>query len=287
MTAFKTMLSDEARFLGKKSRPSQVAARWAQPDQEKSEAAMRQTEPADQRGGAESLHLASFEDQAEPYSLQWFLGVEERRYGRRSRWLPELLEFGKHDGETVLGLGEGLGTDWLQFARHGAHVICCQPKGGDLALVRKNFELRGVAGRFLQAAPAHLPLPSESVDVVCVNGLLNRHPEPERVAAELFRVLKPGGKALAIVPARCYPWVRWLRKTPPAPRSQTFSRRQLLKLFPQFAEHNVHKRHLRRRDYRWACRWLPRPLLERLIGEFFVLRCFKPVRVAEALRLAA
>src|SRR5262245_13530296 len=62
-------------------------------------------------------------DSAEPYSLQWFLGIEALRHGRYAKWLPSALEFSKHAGETLLGVGTGLGTDWVQYARNGASVI--------------------------------------------------------------------------------------------------------------------------------------------------------------------
>src|SRR5262245_24590885 len=39
---------------------------------------------------------------AEPYTLQWFLDIENQRHGRRGRWIPRLLEFSKHQGETLL-----------------------------------------------------------------------------------------------------------------------------------------------------------------------------------------
>src|SRR5438552_4907666 len=42
---------------------------------------------------------------AEPYSLQWFLTIEDQRHNRRGRWIPRLLEFSKHNGDTLLGLG--------------------------------------------------------------------------------------------------------------------------------------------------------------------------------------
>src|SRR5262249_46852513 len=48
---------------------------------------------------------------AEPYTLQWFLDIEGQRHGRYGRWIPRLLEFTKHAGETLLGIGQGLGTD--------------------------------------------------------------------------------------------------------------------------------------------------------------------------------
>src|SRR6266704_3693028 len=52
-------------------------------------------------------------DTIEPFSLQWFLDVEHQRHQRHARWLPSALEFDKHSGETLLGLGTGLGTDWV------------------------------------------------------------------------------------------------------------------------------------------------------------------------------
>src|SRR5207245_6412006 len=99
-----------------------------------------------------SRHL---EEATEAYSLQWFLNIEAQRHTRQGRWIPRLMEFAKHSGETLLGLGNGLGTDWLQYARDGARVVGCSPSAPDLALVRRNFELRGLGGRFLQAEAAN------------------------------------------------------------------------------------------------------------------------------------
>ncbi len=91
-------------------------------------------------------------DKAEPYSLQWFQNIEALRHGRRGRWLPRLLEFNKHPGETLLCLGHGLGTDWVQYALHGASVVVCSPSHSQLGLVRRNFELR----KLPRAVPACL-----------------------------------------------------------------------------------------------------------------------------------
>src|SRR5438309_1835600 len=46
-------------------------------------------------------------DQPEPYSLQWFLDIEKQRHCRHGQWIPKLLEFAKHPGERLLGLGHG------------------------------------------------------------------------------------------------------------------------------------------------------------------------------------
>jgi SAM-dependent methyltransferase len=231
---------------------------------------------------------------AEPYSLQWFLEAESVRYGRHGRWLPRLLEFGKHSGESLLGLGDGLGADWVQYARCGAEVTACSTSAETLALVRRNFELRGLTGQFVHADPAKLPLESASVDVVCVQELLPTAPDPAALVEEIYRVLKPGGKVLMVTPAlrdaqfwsRCFfPWRDWFRR--PAPPRGGTTRRRLRSLFSRFTEHRIHKRHLRRSESPYLLRWLPLPVLERLMGQFLVLKAFKPLSAAMSLQIAA
>jgi SAM-dependent methyltransferase len=232
---------------------------------------------------------------SEPYSLQWFLEIESQRHGRRGSWIPRLLEFAKHGGETLLGLGDGLGTDWIQYARHGAHVIVCTSAADQLALVRRNFDLRGLPGRFLAARPSCLPLEAASIDVVSLSGLLDEVADPQAVVAEVYRVLKPGGKVLAVTPARydvdywssrLLPWMRWFSPAPATPPAR-FSARRLRRLFGGFVEHRVYKRQLRRSDVPHAWRWLPLPLLERLMGRVLALKAFKPLSAAIAVQAAA
>ena len=234
-------------------------------------------------------------DAAEPYSLQWFLEAESVRYGRHGRWLPRLLEFGKHSGENLLGLGDGLGADWVQYARCGAVVTAGSSSADALALVRRNFALRGLAGQFVHADPAHLPLDSASMDVACLSNLLHEAPDPAALVAEVYRVLKPGGKVLALTPARygvdywsawCFPWRGWLRR-PAVPPPVGHGRGGLRRLFVRFAEHRVYKRHLRRSETPHLLRWAPPPLLERLMGRFLILKAFKPLSAAMTLQAAA
>jgi SAM-dependent methyltransferase len=246
------------------------------------------------------------EDPAEPYTLQWFLAIEHERHIRHARWIPDLLEFAKHSGETLVGLGNGLGTDWLQYARHGARVIACSALAAELALIRRNFELRGLTGKFLHAEATCLPLADASADVVCVSGLLHEVANPRLVVAEIFRILKPGGKVLAVVPAKySIDYFRrslapamdtvsiWLRGSPwklaaelPASAARSFSRRRLKMLFDSFTDHRIHQRQLRRREAPWVLRILPRKLLERWFGRSLILKAFKPI-VYQALQRAA
>jgi ubiquinone/menaquinone biosynthesis C-methylase UbiE len=233
---------------------------------------------------------------AEAYSLQWFLNVENHRHGRRGSWIPRLLEFTKHAGETLLGVGQGLGTDWVQYARHGAQVIVCCPSAPQLTLIRRNFELRNLGGRFVHAAPDSLPLDSASIDVACINSLLHGVAQPAAVVEEIYRVLKPGGKVLAVAPAKydvdfwyrtCFFWGRWLAPRTDAAQTAGFSVRRLRQLFGRFVEHRVHKRQLRRSEVPHLWRWAPLSLLERLMGRVLVLKAFKPLSAAKAVTAAA
>ena len=230
------------------------------------------------------------EIEPEPFSLQWFLNIQSQRHSRYARWIPKLMEFAKHSGERLLGLGHGLGTDWAQYASHGANVVVCSSSTAQLDLIRRNFELRGLAGGFVHALPTRLPFENSSVDVACISSLYHGINHPEGVVEEVFRVLKPGGKVLAVTPARydadfwyrtCFFWYRWLvhKKRQPKPRrEERYSGWALRRLFQRFVEHRVHKRQLRRSEVPHLWRWLPLPLLARMMGRVLVLKAFKPLK---------
>jgi SAM-dependent methyltransferase len=239
------------------------------------------------------------QEPVEPLSLQWFLEVESLRHHRQGHWIPALLEFTRHAGERLLGLGVGLGSDWVQYARNGAEVVTASASADQLALVRRNFELRGLRGVFLHAGPTALPVESASIDVVCLTGLLHEVDDPAPVVEEVYRVLKPGGKVLAVVPARYNVdfWTAWAvlgqrREGGPAagllaPSARRFSGRQLRRLFARFHEPRLSKRHLRRAEVPHLWRWLPLALLERLVGRLLVFKAFKPVSAAICEQVAA
>lgn len=246
----------------------------------------------------ETWHRRRTREFPEPFTLQWFLDMENTRHGRQGHWVPRLLEFARHNGETLLGLGNVLGTDWVQYARHGAQVVACSASAQHLSLIQRNFELRGLRGKFHHANPAALPLESASIDVACLVGLLGETPDPTAVVAEVYRVLKPGGKVLAVAPAKydidywCRDWLPWrglLRARPPGPAQATpgYSARRLRRLFAPFIEPRIHKRLLRRAEVPHVWRWLPLPLLERAFGRLLILKAFKPLSAAISNNVAA
>lgn len=52
----------------------------------------------------------------------------------------------------------------------------------------------------LVANAEELPLPSNSVDAIVCESLLEHVPSPEKIVAEMYRVLKPGGQMYIVIP---------------------------------------------------------------------------------------
>jgi arsenite methyltransferase len=101
-------------------------------------------------------------------------------------------------GETVLDLGSGGGIDVLLSARRvgpTGKAYGLDMTDEMLALARKNQAAAGVSNvEFLKGEIEHIPLPDNSVDVIISNCVINLSADKDRVLAEAFRVLKPGGR---------------------------------------------------------------------------------------------
>jgi len=101
-------------------------------------------------------------------------------------------------GETVLDLGSGGGIDVLLSARRvGPTGMAYGLDMTDemLALARQNQRTAGVGNvEFLKGEIESIPLPDGSMDVVISNCVINLSADKDRVLAEAFRVLKPGGR---------------------------------------------------------------------------------------------
>jgi SAM-dependent methyltransferase len=230
----------------------------------------------------------------EPYSLAWFEDIERRRYSRHGRWIPKLFEFQRHRGENVLGLGESLGTDWVQFARGGAIVHHAAPSLESLSLSQRHFAIRGLQGDFQRGSYEHLPFACDSMDVVCLSNMTSPIQPLDVLVGEIFRVLKPGGKLLAALPAKYDArfwkgfWFPWRRLFVDQPEDRMlFSVRKTKRIFGQFSEPRILKRHLRRSDIPHIWRWMLLPVLERFMGKYLVIKTFKPVGARLTLSAAA
>jgi SAM-dependent methyltransferase len=178
----------------------------------------------------------------------------------------------------------GLGSDAVQFQRHGVVVTVGTMPGDAPDRVQANFALRGLAVRIVPTTGPALPFHTASFDLAYLNAL--HAPGPP--ADELFRILRPGGKLFAFYPAKfgveywrnlARPWRRWLGGKAESP-SQTATAAGLRQAFGHFEKHRINRRHLRRAGLPTAIKVVPHDFAERLLGEVIILRAFKPLRAA-------
>ena len=101
-------------------------------------------------------------------------------------------------GEVVLDLGSGGGIDVLLSAKRvgpTGKAYGLDMTDEMLALARENQQKSGLTNvEFLKGDIEHIPLPDNSVDVIISNCVINLSADKDRVIAEAFRVLKPGGR---------------------------------------------------------------------------------------------
>jgi arsenite methyltransferase len=101
-------------------------------------------------------------------------------------------------GEIVLDLGSGGGIDVLLSARRvgpTGKAFGLDVTEEMLALARENQARTGLTNvEFLRGEIEHIPLPDNSTDVIISNCVINLSADKDRVLAEAFRVLKPGGR---------------------------------------------------------------------------------------------
>ncbi len=101
-------------------------------------------------------------------------------------------------GETVLDLGSGGGIDVLLSARRvgpAGHAYGVDMTDEMLALAEANKATAGATNvDFLKGTIEDVPLPDGVIDVVISNCVINLSTDKPAVLAEMFRVLRPGGR---------------------------------------------------------------------------------------------
>jgi ubiquinone/menaquinone biosynthesis C-methylase UbiE len=115
-------------------------------------------------------------------------------------------------GKTVLEIGPGAGGHSALFAVHGAVVTSIDLTRPRAQATQKKFDLLGdkAAGcRAMQGDAENLPFADNSFDIVYSNGVLHHTRDTERSIDEVFRVVKPGGRAVIMLYCKSS-WHYWI-----------------------------------------------------------------------------
>lgn len=206
-----------------------------------------------------------------PFTLAWFNELSYKRYDRYYAYLKQEAEFAYHHGEEVLEIGCGMGTDLLEYAKHGAIVTGTDLGEDQVTLTRLNFQLHGVLFKEMKVENAEkLSFSDNSFDLVFSFGVLHHTPGTEKAISEVYRVLKPDGTALIMLYARG--WKHYLKRCfihgilkgrwfankfnwqkvynevsevhGNAPKTAVYTKKQIKKLFRQFPNLEIKKKRL-------------------------------------------
>ena len=103
-------------------------------------------------------------------------------------------------GETVLDLGSGAGMDLILAARkvgETGKVIGLDMTPEMIDVCKRNLAAAGIKNFEIRMGEMEsMPVEDNEVDWIISNCVINLSPEKEKVFAEAYRVLKPGGQML-------------------------------------------------------------------------------------------
>lgn len=243
---------------------------------------------------------------------KWFDEIEAKRYGLYYEYIPRVAEFDQHRGKRVLEIGVGVGTDCMQYAKNGAEVYGIDLTKNAVEVTRRNLRLHGLTGNFSTCDAENLKFKDNFFDLVFSFGVLHHTPNPEKVVKEIFRVLKPGGRAIVMFYSKG--WKHYLKRVfwhgmvkgdlsrmsmqecinkntevhGNSPLTYMVPRKELKRMFGMFAGVSIMRYRLGEYFeyppyetwmFPYPIRWLAGKLkLERLLGENYIVKAVKANR---------
>lgn len=134
----------------------------------------------------------------EKYSKEFYDKYRAFRY--QTEWhIPLLVPFAESRGKSVLEIGCGNGADGVMFAQQGARYTGVDLTPEAVGATRRHFEILGLDGTFQTENAEHLSFPADTFDIVYSHGVLHHTVHPAQAIDEVYRVLKPGGRAIIML----------------------------------------------------------------------------------------
>ena len=151
-------------------------------------------------------HIHDLEITRHPVGSRGFFDDLDQYHFEKLHHLLRLVPFEGMRGQQVLEVGCGAGVDLARFAKGGAICTGVDLAASAIALAKQNFAQQGLAAEFRVANGESLPFPDNAFDLVFAHGVVQYTANPQRLADECYRVLKPGGQAIFQV----YNRISWL-----------------------------------------------------------------------------
>jgi 2-polyprenyl-3-methyl-5-hydroxy-6-metoxy-1,4-benzoquinol methylase len=144
---------------------------------------------------------------------EYFDEMEARKY-RVEPHIPRFAEFPRWRDKKVLEIGCDIGTDTINFARHGAWVTAVELSERSLEIAKRRAEVFGLQAQ-IRFSPGNAEELDRTVliepyDLVYSFGVIHHTPRPDRVLDQMRRYVRSGGTVKIMVYHR-YSWkVLWI-----------------------------------------------------------------------------
>ena len=121
---------------------------------------------------------------------EYFDEVERKRYTAEPH-IPLFADFPAWKGKKVLEIGCGLGTEAINFARHGADYTGTDLSIESLTLAQNRFKVYNQKGRFFQGNAENLSsfVNVEKYDLVYSFGVIHHSPNPNLIIDQIYKYM--------------------------------------------------------------------------------------------------
>jgi len=147
------------------------------------------------------------------FSKEYFEEIEEHRY----KLEPEIFSFAQFTrfrGKSVLEVGVGAGSDFIQWVRAGSIAYGIDLTEEAIEHVKKRLELFDLKAQEIKVADAeNIPYPDDTFDLVYSWGVIHHSPNTEKALEEIIRVTKNGGRIKLMIYNRrsIYAFYKYIR----------------------------------------------------------------------------
>ena len=140
---------------------------------------------------------------SEPGTEQYWNEVTERRFYVEPH-LRDFASFHLWRGKRVLEIGSGIGSDAVEFARHGAEYVGIDLSAESVAMSQQRFELFELTGEFhvMDGADTESMAKLGKFDLVYSCGVLHHYPDMGTCLDNIRDALVPNGEFRMLVYAK-------------------------------------------------------------------------------------
>ena len=123
-------------------------------------------------------------------TIEYFDEVEKKRYTAEPH-IPAFADFPRWKGKKVLEIGCGLGTEAINFAKHGADYTGTDLSIESLNLAQNRFKVYNQKGRFFQGNAENLSsfVNVEKYDLIYSFGVIHHSPNPNLIIDQIYKYM--------------------------------------------------------------------------------------------------